>query len=258
MKTYISRGTICFPGTYGLTYRICDLAYYLNDNETFHYVFTPNYSVIGLLEGTSFQGIPGLNLDLKKKEYVRAGKIPTFISERVPGENREDLQELLAKVGLDYMDPIEYLIRTDEQYFGDPLFVLPYREKNEFAMREETSHKTNAALMKEALTHICDGDDVLFFGQQIDDSNRSAFHKVLLSMYARAYEQSKETQAEGIAKAAVEGKYKGRKPVHVDRMMFLDVLASVERKEITPKEGAHKLGISIDKYYRYKKQLMTR
>lgn len=176
----------------------------------------------------------------------------------MPGENREDLQELLKKVGLDYMDPIEYLIRADEQYFGDPLFVLPCREKSAFAVNEEASHKTNATLMREALTHICEGDDVLFFGGRIDDSNRCAFHKVLLSMYARAHAQNEGAKKEGIAKAVEEGKYKGRKPIHVDKMMFLDVLSSVERKEISPREGARKLGISIDKYYRYKKQIMNR
>ena len=30
---------------------------------------------------------------------------------------------------MDYMDPIEYLIRSKEQYFGDPLFLLPFEEK---------------------------------------------------------------------------------------------------------------------------------
>ncbi len=186
MKTYESRGSICFPGPYGLIYRICDLTYYLDDDETFHYVFTPNYAVIELLEGTSFQGIPGLNLDLKKKQYVRLEKTPVFISERVPGKNREDLQELLERVGLEYMDPIEYLIRTDEQYFGDPLFVLPYREKSVFTMDGGQSSKTSAVLMKEALTHICEGDDLFFCGQTIDDSNRLAFHRVFLSLYSRA------------------------------------------------------------------------
>lgn len=77
-------------------------------------------------------------------------------------------------------------------------------------------------------------------------------------MYARAHAQNEGAKKEGIAKAVEEGKYKGRKPIHVDKMMFLDVLSSVERKEISPREGARKLGISIDKYYRYKKQIMNR
>lgn len=37
--------------------------------------------------------------------------------------------ELLEKLNMKSMDPIEYLIRTDEQYFGDNLFVIPYESK---------------------------------------------------------------------------------------------------------------------------------
>lgn len=53
-------------------------------------------------------------MDLKKKEYIRKNIIPTFISERVPQKNREDFYELLEKLNMKFMDPIEYLIRTDE------------------------------------------------------------------------------------------------------------------------------------------------
>ena len=119
MKTFESVGTICNPGPFNLIYAICDLEYILNDDDSFKYIFTPNYNTIDLLTSEYFQGIPGLNLDLKKEVYIREYRIPTFISERVPQKNREDYLELLAKVNMEYMDPIEYLIRTDEQYFGD-------------------------------------------------------------------------------------------------------------------------------------------
>lgn len=56
-----------------------------------------------------FQGIPSLNLDLKKEVYVRENILPTFILERVPSKNREDLYDLLKSVNLTYIDPIEYL-----------------------------------------------------------------------------------------------------------------------------------------------------
>lgn len=38
-------------------------------------------------------------------------------------------------------------------------------------------------------------------------------------------------------------------------MLFLELLTKVENKEITPKEAAKELGISIDKYYRVKRKL---
>lgn len=87
----------------------------------FEYVFEPNYFLIDLLDSKYFQGIPGLNLDLKKQEYIRKNIIPTFISERVPQKNREDFYELLEKLNMKSMDPIEYLIRTD-----DSILVIIY------------------------------------------------------------------------------------------------------------------------------------
>ncbi|MDD7043622.1 MAG: recombinase family protein, partial [Mollicutes bacterium] len=116
MKAYISKGTICIKGPFQLIYAVCKITYQLNEDDSFKYVFEPNYSVISLLDSSIFQGIPGLNLDLKRKEYIRI-KTPTFIAERVPSKKREDYLDLLAKVDMDYMDPIEYLIRSKEQYF---------------------------------------------------------------------------------------------------------------------------------------------
>lgn len=254
MKTTITRGSICVKGPYGLVYRVCDIFYHLNDDDAFRYVFKPNYAVISLTEADFFQGIPGLNLELKKEEYVRENVVPVFISERVPGPNREDLQELLAKAGMAFMDPIEYLIRTDEQYFGDSLFVLPYRPKQTFPLIEGGSHKTNASLIKEALTHLCYGDDLSASGHLVDDASRLAFHDVFLSLYSRAYEGSRRKRNEGIEKAKQQGRYKGRKPVQVDRQLFLEVLPRVESKEISSKEGAKALGISIDKFYRLRRR----
>lgn len=46
MKSYHSEGIICIKDRYGIEYRVCHLAYTLNEDETFEYVFTPNYSVI--------------------------------------------------------------------------------------------------------------------------------------------------------------------------------------------------------------------
>ena len=121
MRTYRSFGTICVKGPYNLVFALCDIEYILKEDDSFRYVFKPNYNVIELLDSKYFQGIPGLNLDLKEKEYIRDNMIPTFISERVPMKNREDYNELLELVGMDYMDPIEYLISYG-LYFGADLF----------------------------------------------------------------------------------------------------------------------------------------
>ena len=127
MKTYISKGKICIKGHYNLIYAVCDITYQLNEDDSFKYVFEPNYSVIELTDTSFFQGIPGLNLDLKKKEYIRT-KIPTFISERVPSRNREDYVELL------------------EHYFKNYEKLLDTKRIRKLTKKDNKNEKVNSKL----------------------------------------------------------------------------------------------------------------
>lgn len=255
MKTYKSKGIISLKGPFNIVYKLCEIEYILYEDETFEYDFTPNYCVMSLMSLDYFQGIPGLNLDLKKEKYIRKNMTPVFISERVPSPNREDYFELLERVNMDYMDPILYLIRCKEQYSGDNLFVLPYEDEKVISFDNYANNETNAALIKDILKNICLGNDVVFNGQLINDLNRKSFHDVLMGLYSRSYEANKEKQTEGIKKARELGYYKGRKPIYVNELEFLDVLSEVKKGELTSREAAKKLNISIDKYYRVKRYL---
>ena len=125
MKSITSEGMICIRNKDNTEFRVCKITYIQNEDETFRYIFTPDYDVIGMTDSSFFQGIPGLNLDLHKPMYIRENMTPVFISERVPQPNREDYHELLAHLGMEYMNPIEYLIKTDMHYSGDKLYVVP-------------------------------------------------------------------------------------------------------------------------------------
>ncbi|MCR4662165.1 MAG: hypothetical protein K5765_09255 [Clostridia bacterium] len=250
MREYKSLGTICVKDNQNFIYAICTIEYVLFEDEKFKYTFTPNYSVIDLLDSEIFQGIPGLNLDLRKDKYVRENINPTFISERVPSKNREDYYELLNKVNMEYMDPIKYLILTDMQYFGDNLFVIPYKEKKII----EINNKTNNLLyIKQLLENICLGNNIFFSGEEINDSNRKIFHIVFLELYKKEYNSYKSKQKIGIEKAKQEGKYRGRKPIKVDILKFIELEENVNNKKITRQQLIKELGISKDKYYRIKK-----
>lgn len=253
MRQFKSAGTICVRGPFSLVYALCDLEYQLDESGSFIYTFTPNYSVIDLLTTDYFQGIPGLNLDLKKQEYIRENQTPTFIAERVPSENREDYYDLLSRANLDFMDPIKYLINTSEQYSGDELFVINKHQKEVVSFKDFCGHNTNASLIKKILLNICLGNDITINNQTINDENRKIFYDVLLALYSRSFKTQKESQKEGVEKAKLNGAYKGRKPVKVDTMLFLEMLEKVSNKEINAKEASAKLGISIDKFYRLKK-----
>ena len=255
MIGFESKGTICVFDKNKLLYAICEIDYLLNEDETFKYTFKPNYSVIELLKSDVFQGIPGLNLDLKKDEYIRENIVPTFISERVPPKSRENYYMMLEEHGLDYMNPIMYLVNDSGRYSGDNLFVLSFMEKMEVSYDDYHNNKTNNALIRDIISDICLGNDVIIGGQRIDDTNRKAFYDVLSSIYLRSLNINKKAQEEGINRAKERGVYKGRKAISVDMLKYMELLENVKEKKLTPREAADKLGISIDKYYRIKKKL---
>lgn len=259
MKTYQSKGTICVPGPFNLIYAVCDIEYRTSSNGDFCYIFRPHYSVIDLLTIDYFQGIPGLDLDLRREEYIRENRLPVFISERVPQENREGYYELFERLNMKYMEPIEYLIRSkemlNEQYFGDTLFMRPFIEKQTINYDDYESHLTNNSFIKEILGNICLGHDVQIGNQTINDMNRKAFHDVFLTIYARSYHLQSKKQKDGIEAAKKEGKYRGRKPSPINFSEFQEAVNNVEMGLITAKEAAKRLGISIDKYYRLKNKL---
>ncbi len=49
-------------------------------------------------------------------------------------------------------------------------------------------------------------------------------------------------------------KYKGRKPSPIDTLKFLDMESEIRKGKKTVKEASKELGISIDRYYRYRKK----
>ena len=99
------------------------------ENEEFQYIISPFWPIIDTLSTRVFQGIPGIDMDLRLDHYYRVNYVPVFITERTPGSSREDLWELLDSVGLDYYDRLEWLIRTDLRAAIDNLIVERAREE---------------------------------------------------------------------------------------------------------------------------------
>lgn len=109
-------------------FSICKITYEEYDNDEFQYSFEPYYDILDALPTSISQGIPGINLNKRKKVYYRVNKVPSFISERTMDESRENLSEELRKVYMTDYKPLEWLIRTDSEYSGDNLIVEKYRE----------------------------------------------------------------------------------------------------------------------------------
>ena len=254
MKHSLTKGIICLKDKFNIEYRICVIEYLLNEDETFEYRFYPNYEVIDLLDSDLFQGIPGLNLDLKKEVYIRKNIVPVFISERVPFKNREDYYELLQKVNMTFMDPIEFLIKSKERYSGDKFYLINY-DKPKTVNIDEVKGKANVfGVIKIILQNIASNNQVYLDGYKI---NNSITFKTLHYLYKMQYKNLKDKQKEGICIAKNDGHYQGRKEKYVDILAFYDLLEKVKNKDLTNKQAAQLLGISIDKYYRTKKKLQN-
>ena len=183
MKSISTRGIICLKDELNIEYRLCTLEYIINEDETFKYIFKPNYEIISLMNHEVFQGIPGLNLDNKKEEYTRENIKPVFITERVPSEKREDFHELLSEVGLDYMDPIEYLIRTTKRYSGDKFYLIPFEEKKTIIVDNIANKNNINGIIKIILENIAAGNDVCVDGHVIKE--RKSLFITLLYLYKK-------------------------------------------------------------------------
>lgn len=83
-------------------------------------------------------------------------------------------------------------------------------------------------------------------------------NKILIEVYASLAEQEMEKrvkrQREGIETAKAAGKYKGRKPITVDRIQFEQIYKRWKDGEITALKAMDMLGLKTNTFYRIVKQ----
>lgn len=268
MKKHTVKATILVTDKLNVKYNVCYLEQVFYEDDTFEYLFRPNYAVIELLDSKTFQGIPGINIDLKKKEYVRKNKIPTFIYERTPQKNREDLWDLLDEVGLEYLDHLEWLIRTDKTYTGDSFTVEAFNLPKEARVIDDVAcgdtflfnevsdiSADNFKVIKFILEVITKGSFLKVGDYHIDDSNRKSQHALIYSLFYNEIKRRSRKQRSGIEKAQQDKKYSGRKKINVSVPLFHELSEKIDRNEITVDAAAEALHISRRTFYRRLKEL---
>lgn len=125
--TFTSSGIIKAVSECGEKISVGRIDYQEFGDEDYQYVISPYWDIVDALTPDIFQGIPGIDMDLRLSSYYRVNYTPVFITERTPSENREDLWELLESVGLNYYDRFEWLLRTPLRCANDNLIVERYR-----------------------------------------------------------------------------------------------------------------------------------
>lgn len=250
MKEVVTSGTICLDDEYDFTYYIASIKYIEREDESYQYEITPNYSVISLLTEKYFQGIPGLDLSLKKETYVRENVTPVFISERTPGENREDLWNLLEECNMKYLNRLEWLIRTETRYSGDGMYVCRTDKKNIKLSNIAELGNRSSVISRKVLEIICAGGKVVTDDFVINDNNRKSFYELFMAMYKTERKYLDNRRRAGIKKASKQGKYKGRTRIKIDKLELNNIFEQYEAGKISSKEAARMLQISSSTFFR--------
>lgn len=258
MKEIKTEGTICLDDEYGFTYRIADIEYIEFENGNFYYQIKPNYSVIDLLPVSDFQGIPGLDLSLNKDSYIRENIVPVFISERSPSERREDLWDLLKDNDMQYLNRLEWLIRTDTRYTGDGFYVSKPENKDIKTASIGELGTRSSVISRVILESICYGSTVIADDVKITDSNRKAFYTLIMAMYKTERKYIDQRRKEEIKKSAAEGNYKGRSRIKIDSLEILEYFQLYEADKITSKDAALELNISTSTFLRRYKEYKSK
>ena len=269
--SYVNSGIIKAVMKNGEKISVAQIDYQEFDEENFQYVISPYWEIVDGLPASVFQGIPGIDMDLRLETYYRVNYIPTFIAERTPSENREDLWEILESVGLDYYDRFEWLIRTPMRAANDNLIVerrrteqvvekyttgilsnLQYGDKV-IVDSMETIADTTAGFADEIFNVITNGVDIISESGQmlVDITTRSSMIPIIIAQKIIAQREYAKNRRSGIEQAKKQGKYTGRKPIEVDEKVLRQVNQELKAGLISVEEAMKRTKIgSKSTFYR--------
>ena len=274
--SYINSGIIKAVMKNGDKVSVAQIDYQEFDEENFQYIISPYWEIVDGLPASVFQGIPGIDMDLRLKDYYRVNYIPTFISERTPSESREDLWELLESVGLDYYDRFEWLLQTSMRATNDNLIVE--RRRMEETVKQfasgvisslqygdkviveslETIADTTAGLADVMFSIVAGGVDVITQSGQVlvNAMTRAAMVPYMITQRSISRRERAANRQEGIEQAKKNGKYTGRKPIEVDENALRQVAKELDDGLITVEEAMKRAKInSRSTFYRKIKTL---
>ena len=269
--SYVNSGIIKAVMKNGEKISVAQIDYQEFDEENFQYVISPYWEIVDGLPASVFQGIPGIDMDLRLETYYRVNYIPTFIAERTPSENREDLWEILESVGLDYYDRFEWLIRTPMRAANDNLIVERRRTKQVIEKYTtgilstlqygdkvivdsmEAIADTTAGFADEIFTVITNGVDIISESGQmlVDITTRSSMIPIIIAQKIIAQREYAKNRRSGIEQAKKQGKYTGRKPIEVDEKILRQVNQELKAGLISVEEAMKRTKIgSKSTFYR--------
>lgn len=269
---YRNIGIIKVYDRYNRNYSVGEVIFEKFDDQNFQYIIKPYWKFIDQIPQGLFNGIPGINMDLRKEAYYRVNMTPTFISMRTPSESRENVKELMKSVGLDYYDRFEWLLRSEMKCGDDNLLVVRkpadnlrinslkqvnnrYLHPGDVVEIEYLSdiESSNAKLIEDLFSLLHSGVQIYIRSENryIDDNERRTMLYLLRNMLECIDRNNRNRRIEGIELAKQNGKYVGRKPIKVDEELLKQIAIAFLNNHISEQEAMVELGIiSRSTFYR--------
>ena len=257
-------------------YSVGEIVFERYDDQNYQYIIKPYWNLIKSIPNGIFQGIPGINMDLRHDTYYRVNMTPAIISMRTPSESRENVRQLMASVGLDYYDRFEWLLRSESRCGDDNLIVVRKTEVVNRTIRIQDLEKTNltpddtlrihslsevsgsnVGLIRNIYQILQSGVKVFITSEHryLSEEERSIMLYLLNNMISTIDNNNRTNRQKGRNQAKKSGKYTGRKPIEVSDKILKQVANDFHTGTISEQEALEKLSISRSTFYRKIKEL---
>ncbi len=242
------------------------------DEQNFQYIIKPYWNSVDNLPRGLFQGIPGIDMSLRKDRYYRVNITPAFIGMRTPSESREDVMQLMASVGLDYYDRFEWLLRSETKCGDDNLLVerkpeghrtvrnlkniddLKLNPDDTVVINDLSDfHGGNRNIVRDIYYVLQTGAKIFIESENryLRDTEVKSMLYLLNNMLVGMEKNAMNNRRLGRETAKAAGRYTGRKPIKIDTELLRQVAEEFKNKSIIEKEAMEKLSLrSRSTFYR--------
>jgi len=260
---YRNQGIIKVVDRYNRKFNVGEITLERFDDQNYQYLISPYWDQINYIPNGVFNGIPGINMDIKQDCYYRVNMTPSFISMRTPSESREDIMDLLSSVGLDYYDRFEWLLRSNSRCGDDNIIVVRKEEARDCELNSLHEYNiskddiirvnnlgdisnTNGRMVEKIYMLLQSGAHIYIKDENrfLEDNEKSVMLYLLMNMMLGQDRNNVTHRIDGINQAKENGKYLGRKPISVDSILLKQVIYEFRTKLITEQDAMEKLGIS--------------
>lgn len=257
-------------------YSVGEIVFERYDDQNYQYIIKPYWNLIKSIPNGIFQGIPGIDMDLRYDTYYRVNMTPAIISMRTPSESRENVRQLMASVGLDYYDRFEWLLRSESKCGDDNLMIVRKYERTNRTISISEINDINLSpedtLKIHSLNELSTGSlrivqhvyQILQSGVRVyitsenrflEENERDIMLYLLSNMLEGINNANMSNRKKGRELAKKSGRYTGRKPIEVNEKLLRSVSKDFREHVISEQEALQKLSISRSTFYRKLKAL---